>query len=192
MPNRLINSKSPYLKKSANQPVDWYEWSEEAFNKAKEEDKPILLSIGGVWCHWCHVMAHESFENPEIAKIINENFVPIKVDRDERPDIDRRYQEVVVALTNSGGWPLTVFLTPDGKAFFGGTYFPPEDRWGRPGFKSLLLRIAQLWKEERGKILKSAESIYESLLNYSQLSFKDPVDWSLLERYITEHLFKKW
>jgi len=185
LPNRLINSKSPYLKKSANQPVDWYEWSEEAFNKAKEEDKPILLSIGGVWCHWCHVMAHESFENPEIAKIINENFVPIKVDRDERPDIDRRYQEVVVALTNSGGWPLTVFLTPDGKAFFGGTYFPPEDRWGRPGFKSLLLRIAQLWKEERGKILKSAESIYESLLNYSQLSFKDPVDWSLLERGIS-------
>ncbi len=185
MPNRLINSKSPYLRKSAYQPVDWYEWSEEAFQKAKEEDKPILLSIGGVWCHWCHVMSHESFENPEIAKIINENFVPIKVDRDERPDIDRRYQEVVVALTGSGGWPLTVFLTPDGKAFFGGTYFPPEDRWGRPGFKSLLLRIAQLWKEERDRILRSAESIYESLLNYSKQSFKDLVDWSLLERGIS-------
>ncbi len=185
MPNRLINSKSPYLQKSAYQPVDWYEWSEEAFQRAKEEDKPILLSIGGVWCHWCHVMAHESFENPEIAKIINENFVPIKVDRDERPDVDRRYQEVVIALTNSGGWPLTVFLTPDGKAFFGGTYFPPEDRWGRPGFKSLLLRIAQLWKEDRQRILRSAESIYESLINYSRQSFKDFVDEGLLQKGIS-------
>ncbi len=185
MPNQLINSKSPYLQKSAHQPVNWNEWSEDAFKKAKEEDKPILLSIGGVWCHWCHVMAHESFENPEIAKIINENFVPIKVDRDERPEIDRRYQEVVIALTNSGGWPLTVFLTPDGKAFFGGTYFPPEDRWGRPGFKSLLLRIAQLWKEDRARILKSAESIYESLMNYSKQNFKDPVDQDLLQRGIS-------
>jgi len=185
MPNRLISSRSPYLQKSAYQPVDWYEWSEEAFQRAREEDKPILLSIGGVWCHWCHVMAHESFEDPEIAKIINENFVPIKVDRDERPDIDRRYQEVVIALTNSGGWPLTVFLTPDGKAFFGGTYFPPENRWGRPGFKSLLLRIAQLWKEDRARILKSAESIYESLMNYSKQNFKDPVDQDLLQRGIS-------
>lgn len=175
MANRLIHSKSPYLQKSAHQPVDWHEWSEEAFRKAKEEDRPVLLSIGGVWCHWCHVMAHESFENPEIARIINENFVAVKVDRDERPDIDRRYQEVVVALTGSGGWPLTVFLTPEGKAFFGGTYFPPEDRWGRPGFRSLLLRIAQLWKEERHRILKSAESIYESLQSYSQENFKDHI-----------------
>jgi Highly conserved protein containing a thioredoxin domain len=141
--NRLENARSPYLRKSAHQPVDWYEWSETAFKKAKEEDKPILLSIGGVWCHWCHVMAHESFENEEIAKIINENFVAIKVDRDERPDIDRRYQEVVVALTGSSGWRITVFLTPEGEAFSGGTYFLPEDRCGRPGFKSLLLRIAQ-------------------------------------------------
>ncbi len=185
MPNRLINSKSPYLKKSAHQPVDWYEWSQEAFERAKEENKPILLSIGGVWCHWCHVMAKESFENPEIAKIINENFVAIKVDRDERPDIDRRYQEVVVALTGAGGWPLTVFLTPDGKAFFGGTYFPPEDRWGRPGFKSLLLRIAQLWREERERVLRSAQSVYESLYNYSRQSFKDFVDEDLLERGIS-------
>ncbi len=185
MPNRLINSKSPYLQKSAHQPVDWYEWSEEAFQRAKEEDKPILLSIGGVWCHWCHVMAHESFEDPDIAKIINENFVPIKVDRDERPDVDRRYQEVVIALTNSGGWPLTVFLTPEGKAFFGGTYFPPDDRWGRPGFKSLLLRIAQLWKEDRQRVLRSAESIYESLINYSRQSFKDPIEEDLLQRGIS-------
>jgi uncharacterized protein YyaL (SSP411 family) len=185
MPNRLVNSRSPYLQKAAYQPVDWYEWSEEAFQRAREEDKPVLLSIGGVWCHWCHVMAHESFENPEIARIINENFIPIKVDRDERPDVDRRYQEVVIALTNSGGWPLTVFLTPEGKAFFGGTYFPPDDRWGRPGFKSLLLRIAQLWKEDRHRVLKSAESIYESLMTYSRQSFKDPVDGELLDRGIS-------
>lgn len=134
MPNRLINSKSPYLKKSANQPVDWYEWSEEAFNKAKEEDKPILLSIGGVWCHWCHVMAHESFENPEIAKIINENFVPIKVDRDERPDIDRRYQEVVVALTNSGGWPLTVFFNARWKGLLWGHLLSAGRQMGKARF----------------------------------------------------------
>lgn len=185
MANRLINSRSPYLRKSAYQPVDWFEWSEEAFRKAKEEDKPILLSIGGVWCHWCHVMAHESFENEEIAKIINREFVPVKVDRDERPDIDKRYQEVAVALTGSGGWPLTLFLTPDGKAFFGGTYFPPEDRWGRLGFKRLLLRVAELWKTERHRILKSAESIYESLQLYSQKAFKDHVDRNLLEAGIS-------
>lgn len=185
MPNRLINARSPYLRKSAHQPVDWYEWSEEAFEKARREDKPILLSIGAVWCHWCHVMAKESFEDPEIAKIINENFVAVKVDRDERPDIDRRYQEVVIALTGSGGWPLTVFLTPDGNAFFGGTYFPPDDRWGRPGFKSLLLRIAQLWKEDKSRIIRSAQSIYESLSSYSSQSFKDYADQSLLEKGIS-------
>jgi len=186
--NRLANARSPYLRKSAHQPVDWYEWSEEAFKKAKEEDKPILLSIGGVWCHWCHVMAHESFENEEIAKIINENFVAIKVDRDERPDIDRRYQEVVVALTGSGGWPLTVFLTPEGEAFFGGTYFPPEDRWGRSGFKSLLLRIAQLWKEDREKILKSAKQISQALELFGVRSYKDHVGEELLDRGINHLL----
>ena len=184
MPNRLINARSPYLRKSAHQPVDWYEWCQEAFEKAKREDKPILLSIGGVWCHWCHVMAKESFENPEIAQIINEHFVAIKVDRDERPDIDRRYQEVVVALTGAGGWPLTVFLTPEGKAFFGGTYFPPEDRWGRPGFKSLLLRIAQLWKEDKDRIIRSAEHIFRELQAFNSKNFKDFLDENLLLRGI--------
>ncbi len=184
MPNRLINAKSPYLKKSAHQPVDWYEWCSEAFEKAKREDKPILLSIGGVWCHWCHVMAKESFEDPQIANIINENFVAIKVDRDERPDIDRRYQDTVIALTGSGGWPLTVFLTPEGKIFFGGTYFPPEDRWGRPGFKSLLLRISQLWREDRDRVLRSAEQIFRELQSYSLMSFKDTLDEELLNRGI--------
>ncbi len=186
--NRLENSRSPYLKKSANQPVDWYEWSEEAFKRAKEEEKPILLSIGGVWCHWCHVMAHESFENEEIAKIINENFVAIKVDRDERPDIDRRYQEVVLALTGSGGWPLTVFLTPEGEAFFGGTYFPPEDRWGRPGFKNLLLRIAQLWKEDKERVLKAAKQISQSMELLGGHSYKDQVGEELLDRGINHFL----
>lgn len=184
MPNRLVNARSPYLKKSAHQPVDWYEWCQEAFEKAKREDKPILLSVGGVWCHWCHVMAKESFEDPQIAQIINEHFVAIKVDRDERPDIDRRYQEVVVALTGTGGWPLTVFLTPEGKAFFGGTYFPPDERWGRPGFKSLLLRIAQLWKEDRDRVVRSAERIFRELQAFSSTNFKDFLDEDLLERYI--------
>ncbi|MCS6875757.1 MAG: thioredoxin domain-containing protein [Aquificaceae bacterium] len=188
MKNRLSNSKSPYLQKSAHQPVDWYEWSEEAFEKAKKEDKPILLSVGGVWCHWCHVMAHESFENPEIAKIINENFVPIKVDRDERPDIDRRYQESVMAMGSFGGWPLTVFLTPEGKAFFGGTYFPPEDRWQRPGFKSLLLKIASLWKEDRERILRYADGLYNELSQLNSNSYKDYVDESLLNVCISNLL----
>jgi len=168
--------------------VDWYPWSQEAFEKAKKEDKPILLSIGGVWCHWCHVMAHESFENQEIAKIINENFVAIKVDRDERPDIDRRYQEVVMAMTGSGGWPLTVFLTPDGKPFFGGTYFLPEDRWGRVGFKNLLLRLSQIWKEERDKINRSAESLFQTLKSYSDSNYKDTLKEDILSKVISHLL----
>ncbi|MFN3814160.1 MAG: thioredoxin domain-containing protein [Aquificaceae bacterium] len=180
MQNRLTRSKSPYLRKSASQPIDWWEWSEEAFQKAAQEDKPILLSIGGVWCHWCHVMAHESFQDQEIARIINENFVAIKVDRDERPDIDRVYQDIVFDITGSGGWPLTVFLTSDGRAFYGGTYFPPEDRWGRPGFKSVLLRISQLWKEDREKLFKSASYLFEELQSLSKAGFKDMLEESLL------------
>ena len=182
MSNRLLKAKSPYLRKSAYQPVDWYEWSEEAFRKAKEDDKPILLSIGGVWCHWCHVMAHESFENEEVARIINENFVPIKVDRDERPDIDKRYQEIVFALTGSGGWPLTVFLTPEGEPFFGGTYFPPEDRWGKPGFKNLLLRILQLWKEDRERLLSLAKQIFQSLEFQNKVSYMSKINKSILDK----------
>jgi len=190
MANRLIHSRSPYLKKSAHQPVDWYEWGDEAFEKAKREDKPILLSIGGVWCHWCHVMAHECFENEEIARIINENFIPIKVDREERPDIDRRYQDFVYALTGSGGWPLTVFLTPDGKPFFGGTYFPPEDRWGKPGFKNLLLKIAKLWKEDRKRLLNYAQDILQLLESQEKVDQKGQISEQLLERGInyTLHL----
>src|SRR5712691_8623297 len=128
--NRLLQETSPYLLQHAHNPVDWYPWGEEALARAKAENKPILLSIGYSACHWCHVMERESFENPDIAKIMNEHFIPIKVDREERPDLDQIYMDAVQLLTGRGGWPLTVFLTPDGKPFYGGTYFPPEDRHG--------------------------------------------------------------
>ena len=138
--NRLKNSASPYLRSAAHQPIDWYEWGEGAFAHAKATDKPILLDIGAVWCHWCHVIDRESYENPEIAKIINEHFVPVKVDRDERPDVDSRYQSAMQRHpVVKGGWPLTGFLMPDGKPFYGGTYFPPEDQMNRPGFRRVLL-----------------------------------------------------
>ncbi len=132
--NRLANEHSPYLLQHAHNPVDWYPWGEEAFEKARREDKPIFLSIGYSTCHWCHVMEHESFENEDIAAILNRDFVPIKVDREERPDVDRIYMTYVQATTGSGGWPMSVWLTPDLKPFFGGTYFPPDNRYGRPGF----------------------------------------------------------
>ena len=134
MPNRLINETSPYLLQHAHNPVDWYAWGEKRSNAPASEDKPILLSIGYSACHWCHVMEHESFENDAIAKLMNDNFVNIKVDREERPDLDQIYMNAVQMMTGSGGWPLTVFLLPSGEPFFGGTYFPPEDRYGRPGF----------------------------------------------------------
>src|SRR6266571_1616749 len=141
--NQLAGAASSYLRSAAHQPVDWREWDDQAFETARKQDKPILLDIGAVWCHWCHVMDRESYENEEIAGIINESYIPVKVDRDERPDIDARYQMAVSALTGQGGWPLTAFLTPQGKPFYGGTYFPPDDRLGRPGMKRVLERIAQ-------------------------------------------------
>ena len=146
--NRLIDEKSPYLLQHAHNPVDWYAWSPDAFKRAKKEQKPIFLSIGYSTCHWCHVMEEESFTDPKVAQIMNEHFVSIKVDREERPDIDKIYMTYVMATTGSGGWPMTVFLTPDRKPFFGGTYFPPEDRYGRPGFKTLLLHIAEQWDQK--------------------------------------------
>ncbi len=156
--NHLINQKSPYLLQHAYNPVDWYPWGEEAFAKAKKEDKPILLSIGYSTCHWCHVMEEESFEDPKTAELMNRNFVSIKVDREERPDIDSVYMNYVMATTGSGGWPMTVFLTPDKKPFYGGTYFPPADRYGTPGFPTLLQSLAEAWKNKRNEITKSAES----------------------------------
>jgi len=156
MNSRLSNSRSGYLRKAVEQPVNWYTWSEEAFQVAKAEDKPILVDVGAAWCHWCNVMDELTYSNPEIAKIINENFIPIKVDRDEMPDVDRMLQNAVYAITGESGWPLTVFMTPDKRVFFGGTYFPPEDMYGRIGFKKLLLEILRVWREERDKIFSSA------------------------------------
>ncbi|HTN44676.1 MAG TPA: thioredoxin domain-containing protein, partial [Nitrospiria bacterium] len=142
--NRLIHETSPYLLQHAHNPVDWHPWGEEALRKAKEEDKPILLSIGYSACHWCHVMERESFEDEETARIMNGHFINIKVDREERPDLDEIYMAATVAMNNGqGGWPMTVFLAPDQRPFFAGTYFPPEDRYGRPGFGALLLKIAE-------------------------------------------------
>ena len=156
--NLLEDSASSYLRSARHQPVQWHPWSEAAFARAQAEDKPILLDIGAVWCHWCHVMDRESYENPEIAAIINEYFVAVKVDRDERPDVDARYQAAVSAITGQGGWPLTVFLTPDGRPYFGGTYIPPDDRYGRPGFGRVLTTLAHVWRERRDEALETAAS----------------------------------
>ena len=161
--NRLKNSASPYLRSAAHQPIDWYEWGEAAFEKARAEKKPILLDIGAVWCHWCHVIDRESYENPEIAQLINELYVAVKVDRDERPDVDSRYQSAVSALSGQGGWPLTAFLTPDGKPFFGGTYFPPDDTMGRPGFKRVLITIADAFEKRRSDVDKTAVALEEAI-----------------------------
>jgi uncharacterized protein YyaL (SSP411 family) len=161
--NRLKDSASPYLRSAAHQPVDWHEWGEEAFARARAENKPILLDIGAVWCHWCHVIDRESYENPEIAAMINKLYVPVKVDRDERPDVDSRYQSAISAISGQGGWPLTAFLTPDGKPFFGGTYFPPEDAMGRPGFKRILASIAEAFKTRRAEVDTSAVALEEAV-----------------------------
>ena len=162
-PNRLQNSASPYLRSAAHQPIDWHEWNDEAFARAKAQDKPILLDIGAVWCHWCHVIDRESYENPTISKIINEHFVAIKVDRDERPDVDSRYQSAISTISGQGGWPLTGFLLPDGKPFFGGTYFPPEDQMGRPGFRRVLLAVAESFKNKRNDLERAAESLSDAV-----------------------------
>ena len=159
MPNRLINETSPYLVQHANNPVDWYPWGEEALQKAREEDKPIFLSIGYSACHWCHVMERESFENDEIAAIMNERFVNIKVDREERPDLDSIYMGAVQAMTGRGGWPMSMFLTPAGEPFYGGTYFPPDDRQGMPGFPRVLLALAEAYRDRRPDIARSAEQV---------------------------------
>jgi uncharacterized protein YyaL (SSP411 family) len=161
--NRLKDSASPYLRSAARQPIDWHEWGDAAFARAKSEDKPILLDIGAVWCHWCHVIDRESYENIEIAKIINEHFVAVKVDRDERPDVDSRYQSAVSAISGQGGWPLTGFLLSDGKPFFGGTYFPPEDQMGRPGFRRVLLAVADSYRNKRAELERAANSLADAV-----------------------------
>src|SRR3954463_13015114 len=147
--NRLAHEKSPYLLQHAHNPVDWYPWGEEAFAKARKENKPIFLSVGYSTCHWCHVMEREAFSDESVAKVLNDKFVPIKVDREERPDVDRVYMAYVTASTGSGGWPMNVLLTPDLKPFFGGTYFPVEDKGGLPGIKRVLTKIAAAWTNDR-------------------------------------------
>ena len=157
MPNRLASESSPYLRQHADNPVDWFPWGQAAFDAASAAERPILLSVGYAACHWCHVMAHESFEDEAIARVVNAHFVAIKVDREEHPDVDAIYQTVCQAATGQGGWPLTVFLTPDRRPFYAGTYFPPRGRYGRPGFRELLLALAQAWKEDRPRVLEVAE-----------------------------------
>ena len=180
--NRLAREKSPYLLQHAHNPVDWYPWGEEAFAKARRENKPIFLSVGYSTCHWCHVMAHESFENDEVAAIMNREFVNIKVDREERPDVDRVYMTFVQATTGGGGWPMSVWLTPDLKPFVGGTYFPPEDRYGQPGFKKVLERIAAAWRDNHDKIVEQGGKIVAALReSQSAPEAKGKVDAGILD-----------
>src|SRR6202522_457934 len=161
--NRLAHEKSPYLLQHAHNPVDWFAWNDEAFEKARREDKPIFLSIGYSTCHWCHVMERESFEVESTAALMNKWFVPVKVDREERPDIDRIYMNYVQATTGGGGWPMSVWLTPDLHPFVGGTYFPPDNRYGRAGFPVILERLADAWKNDREKILLTSAEMMEQM-----------------------------
>jgi uncharacterized protein len=161
--HRLANSASPYLRSAVHQPVDWYEWGAEAFARAKAEDKPILLDIGAVWCHWCHVIDRESYENPQLAAMINQLFIAVKVDRDERPDVDARYQAAISTISGQGGWPLTGFLLPDGRPFYGGTYFPPEDAMGRPGFRRILEAVATGFRDKRADVEEAASRLAEAV-----------------------------
>src|SRR4051812_17136770 len=163
MPNRLAQETSPYLRQHADNPVDWYPWGEEAMARARDEDKPILLSVGYSACHWCHVMAHESFEDAETARMMNERFVNVKVDREELPDVDQIYQRALQLQGESGGWPLTMFLTPEGVPFFGGTYFPPGDRYGRPGFRRVLLGLSEAWSKDRDRVVAHSSSYRDGL-----------------------------
>jgi len=175
VPNRLAEEHSPYLLQHKDNPVDWYSWGADAFERARQEDKPIFLSIGYSTCHWCHVMEHESFENRGVAEVLNRHFVAIKVDREERPDVDRVYMTFVQATTGSGGWPMSVWLTPSLQPFYGGTYFPPSSKWGRPGFIDILKEIARAWEEDRARIETSAESITERLRELGRDSGGRPV-----------------
>ncbi len=193
--NRLINESSPYLLQHATNPIDWFPWGAEAFDKARREDKPVFLSIGYSTCHWCHVMEHESFSDPEVAELLNRSFISIKVDREERPDIDQVYMTVTQAITGSGGWPMTILMTPDKEPFYAGTYFPKEARWGRPGLMQLLPQIADVWQNNRQKVLSSAGEIVQHVkrLNESRpgTGFDRPIldqaYQALAERYDPEY-----
>lgn len=185
-PNHLIHEKSPYLLQHAYNPVDWYPWGEAAFQKARRENKPIFLSIGYSTCHWCHVMERESFSDPKIAAIMNKHFVSIKVDREERPDVDKIYMTAVSAMTGSGGWPLSAWLTPDLKPFYGGTYFPPDARWGRPGFPQILERLAEAWEKERDRVVASSNQMSQTIQRYMTVSGRSgPLEAAALENGVT-------
>ena len=183
--NRLADETSPYLLQHASNPVDWYAWGEDALVRARSEDRPILLSIGYAACHWCHVMERESFEDPLTARVMNDNFVSVKVDREERPDLDAIYMDAVVALTGSGGWPMTVFLTPDGEPFFGGTYFPPEPRHGLPSFKQVLQSVAEAWRDERDAVESSGRNLTDHIRLSARLRpSTEPLEAALLEEAV--------
>jgi uncharacterized protein YyaL (SSP411 family) len=185
--NRLVNETSPYLLQHAHNPVDWYPWGQEALERAQKDDKPILLSIGYAACHWCHVMEHESFEDPEIAKLMNDNFVCIKVDREERPDIDAIYMEAVQAMTGQGGWPMTMFLTTTGEPFYGGTYFPPRDSHGLPSFRGLLEGISQAWRERRDELTSQGRRLVEHIAATSAPKpSREPLDGSPITSAIAD------
>ncbi|MDD1674028.1 MAG: thioredoxin domain-containing protein, partial [Methanomicrobiales archaeon] len=179
-PNHLIHEKSPYLQQHARNPVDWYPWGDEAFCRAAEEHKPVFLSIGYATCHWCHVMAHESFEDPGIAALLNASFIAIKVDREERPDIDSVYMTACQQMTGQGGWPLTIIMTPDKKPFFAGTYFPRTTRAGMTGLSELLGKVIRLWQEQRDTLVTAAEQLTADLAKISGSPGIGTADQSLL------------
>jgi uncharacterized protein YyaL (SSP411 family) len=188
--NSLARASSAYLRSAMQQPVRWQEWGEEAFAAARAENKPMLLDIGAVWCHWCHVMDRESYDDPEVAAIVNEHFIAVKVDRDERPDIDSRYQAAVSAVSGQGGWPLTAFLTPDGKPFYGGTYFPPQDGYGRPSFKRVLLSIANAYKEKNGDVMEQALMVESAMAQAESFAGKSGRISGSVLKSIEEAAFK--
>ncbi|MDR3797607.1 MAG: thioredoxin domain-containing protein [Terracidiphilus sp.] len=180
--NQLAHAASAYLRSARHQPVHWHAWGEAAFARAQAEGKPILLDIGAVWCHWCHVMDGESYEDPEIAALINQLFIAVKVDRDERPDVDARYQAAVSAISGQGGWPLTAFLTPDGRPYFGGTYIPRDDRYGRPGMGRVLMAMAQVWRERRDEALETASSVMAAIEHNESFSARSGLSLDLVEK----------
>jgi uncharacterized protein len=184
--NRLAQETSPYLLQHADNPVDWYPWGDEAFERARAQDKPILLSVGYAACHWCHVMEHESFEDEETASLMNERFVPVKVDREERPDVDGLYMEAVVTMTGHGGWPMTVFLTPDGRPFYGGTYFPPEPRLGMPSFRQLLLAVSEAYAQRRADLERQADALVGAIREASERApSHEPLTRELISRAVS-------
>src|SRR5919204_1859356 len=188
MANRLTQETSPYLLQHADNPVDWYPWGEEALARARDEDKPLLLSVGYAACHWCHVMEHESFEDEATAQLMNDRFVNVKVDREERPDVDAVYMDAVVALTGHGGWPMTVFLTPAREPFLGGTYFPPEPRHGLPSFHQVLVAVADAYRERRGDLARQAQALVDAIRRSAELQpSTEPLTEEVLRDAVRAH-----